>query len=408
MRKIYLSLSAIMIALMIAIGMSVRVKAAENESATTDEVIAVAVNMIMNTRQFEDGVKEPFSIRNIDNIYDLTGEVVSYYVTLNNLSGNFCGYVIVSANKTDNPIMEFANSTTSFFEEAIDSIGNAQDVSKLYISDGIYGVRTDVIYEITNAGCVQMDENTLISVNNLNDESEKDVAKNKDMWNEQINRYNSVYKEDNIALLSDDPRDDGNIIYYPDNYETVDARTNIVPGGDIPYFRMVAFGQGGICSPVVATNLCYYWYRRDSSHFSGLYRDSWQNVCNIFIDYMETNLESGTDESNLYNAYTWYFNEAGIGYNLNYYTGTHGGMDIVNEVDEGYPAHLNMHDHKVYKYHSVLAVGYNMYEYDAGDSIYIKIVDGWGENGVAQLPNRYVWGGCHGTWSYVSFHPYGY
>lgn len=129
MRKIYLSLSAIMIALMIAIGMSVRVKAAENESATTDEVIAVAVNMIMNTRQFEDGVKEPFSIRNIDNIYDLTGEVVSYYVTLNNLSGNFCGYVIVSANKTDNPIMEFANSTTSFFEEAIDSIGNAQDVS---------------------------------------------------------------------------------------------------------------------------------------------------------------------------------------------------------------------------------------------------------------------------------------
>lgn len=71
MRKIYLSLSAIMIALMIAIGMSVRVKAAENESATTDEVIAVAVNMIMNTRQFEDGVKEPFSIRNIDNIYDL-------------------------------------------------------------------------------------------------------------------------------------------------------------------------------------------------------------------------------------------------------------------------------------------------------------------------------------------------
>lgn len=30
MRKIYLSLSAIMIALMIAIGMSVRVKAAEN------------------------------------------------------------------------------------------------------------------------------------------------------------------------------------------------------------------------------------------------------------------------------------------------------------------------------------------------------------------------------------------
>ena len=378
MRKIYLSLSAIMIALMIAIGMSVRVKAAENESATTDEVIAVAVNMIMNTRQFEDGVKEPFSIRNIDNIYDLTGEVVSYYVTLNNLSGNFCGYVIVNANKTDNPIMEFANSTTSFFEEAIESIGNARDVSKLYISDGVY------------------------------DESEKDVAKNKDMWKEQINRYNSVYKEDNIALLSDDPRDDGNIIYYPDNYETVDARTNIVPGGDIPYFRMVAFGQGGICSPVVATNLCYYWYRRDSSHFSGLYRDSWQNVCNIFIDYMETNLESGTDESNLYNAYTWYFNEAGIGYNLNYYTGTHGGMDIVNEVDAGYPAHLNMHDHKVYDYHSVLAVGYNMYEYDAGDSIYIKIVDGWGENGVAQLPNRYVWGGCHGTWSYVSFRPYGY
>lgn len=362
----------------------------------------------MNTRQFEDGVKEPFSIRNIDNIYDLTGEVVSYYVTLNNLSGNFCGYVIVNANKTDNPIMEFANSTTSFFEEAIESIGNARDVSKLYISDGVYGVRTDVIYEITNAGCVQMDENTLISVNNLDDESEKDVAKNKDMWKEQINRYNSVYKEDNIALLSDDPRDDGNIIYYPDNYETVDARTNIVPGGDIPYFRMVAFGQGGICSPVVATNLCYYWYRRDSSHFSGLYRDSWQNVCNIFIDYMETNLESGTDESNLYNAYTWYFNEAGIGYNLNYYTGTHGGMDIVNEVDAGYPAHLNMHDHKVYDYHSVLAVGYNMYEYDAGDSIYIKIVDGWGENGVAQLPNRYVWGGCHGTWSYVSFRPYGY
>lgn len=386
--------------------------AEENASVSQEDVVAVAVNMMMNTFPFEDGIHQPFRLRSIEDIYDVNGNIASYYVTFEDLNGNYCGYVIVSASKLQNPVMEFAVGKGSFIEESKNSIAGAKQNCKLiYLGDGIYGVRqsNDILYEMTPAGCVEADEAGLLETSAVqNFKSEKTENYNA-LWNEQISSYNKIYKNDKLkaAYSSDDPRE--GLIYNPEEYEYTSAVEKIVPGGNMYYFTMKYFADGGVCSPAAATNLCYYWYRRDSSHFAGLYRNSWQNVFNTLAEYMETDTETGTANVNAYNGYRWYFNEAGIRYSLNYYSQINKEQVIVDEINAGYPAHLVLNAHNEYKYHSVLAIGYKQFNYASEKSTYIRIADGWGENNdTIHLPNRYVWGGCQGWWNYFSFRPEGY
>lgn len=410
-RKISLLLALLMLLSIVTCKKPMLAEAAENDAATIDEVIAVSVNMIMNTYQFEDGMHSPFRLRDVTSICDVTGDIVSYYVTFKDLEDNYCGYVIVNASKRTNPIMEFAISSTSFLEEAEKTVTGGTNANIVYFGDGVYGLKTDKLYEVTGEGCKEINESAVIDAyasGTIQSDSNNDT-KYKNLWNEQVGAYNKKYNSGSNINSNLASREDGGYVYYPDNYETVSAVSNIVQDGNILYFCMRAFGDGPICVPVTATNLCYYWYRRDASHFAGLYRSSWENVFNTFFEYMETDNETGTNETNAYNGYRWFFNEADIQYSLNYYTGTNNGRSIVSEIDAGYPADLFLHNYQCYIDHSVLAVGYRQYNYDSGESIYIRIADGWGEgNNLTQIPDRYVWGDCQGNWNYISFRPSGY
>ena len=82
--------------------------------------------------------------------------------------------------------------------------------------------------------------------------------------------------------------------------------------------------------------------------------------------------------------------------------GTSGGVEIMNEIDKGFPCHLILHSHKKYNDHSVFAIGYQLFYYNDINKpydIFIRIADGW-----TSQPNRYVWGGCYGNWNYVTVH----
>ena len=57
---------------------------------------------------------------------------------------------------------------------------------------------------------------------------------------------------------------------------------------------------------------------------------------------------------------------------------------------------LLMNRHYQYGNHFVLALGYKQYTYPNYVSNYILIADGW-----KGTPDRYVWGGCSGSWYYV-------
>lgn len=81
--------------------------------------------------------------------------------------------------------------------------------------------------------------------------------------------------------------------------------------------------------------------------------------------------------------------------------GTDEGQKLVNDLNNGRPCHLIMHNHRTYGEHSVLAIGYVDFTYDSiyndPSSTYIRIADGW-----SSTADRYVWGSCYGTWNYVS------
>lgn len=391
------------------------VRAEESTMASQEEVTAIAVNMMMNTFPFEDGMHTSFKLKGIEEIYDINGNIVSYYVTFEDLEGNYCGYVIVNASKLQNPVMEFSVGAGSFIESSKKSLAGMSQGSKLvYLDNGVYGIRQadGKLYEIADAGCVAADEKALRSALEIQLYSDENSDNYMALWDEQLEAYNSVYGNDKlrVSYLSNGPSE-GDFIYNPEEYEYTSAIERIVPGGNMYYFTMIYFSEGGVCMPTAATNLCYYWYRRDSSHFAGLYRDSWQNVFNTLAEYMATT-SSGTNCTDAYNGFRWYFNEAGLRYSLNYTIGTNNGQLIVDEINAGYPTDLVLSNaDEPYQNHSVFAIGYKQFNYASGSSIYIRIADGWGENvgiDTIHLPNRYVWNGSQGTWEYFSFRPEGY
>ena len=87
-------------------------------------------------------------------------------------------------------------------------------------------------------------------------------------------------------------------------------------------------------------------------------------------------------------------------FNITTGIGTNSGKVIAKEIDAGYPPILLMNGHYRYGNHYVLALGYYQFSYSNYDSTYILIADGW-----TAAPKRYVWGGCSGSWYYVSVRP---
>jgi hypothetical protein len=113
---------------------------------------------------------------------------------------------------------------------------------------------------------------------------------------------------------------------------------------------------------------------------------------------MGTNADTyGTYDSSVAPAYVNFFNQRGYNCNATFHSGTNSGAAIITEINNNRPAHLMLHNHRMYGDHSVLAVGYKQYKYAIANSNYIRIVDGW-----INSPTRFVWGGCYGTWNYVS------
>ncbi len=89
--------------------------------------------------------------------------------------------------------------------------------------------------------------------------------------------------------------------------------------------------------------------------------------------------------------------------------GTESGKKVEEELKQDRPCHLSLIDSYTYSNgdgaHSVLALGYKDYWYSnisgwVDNNIYIRIADGWNDT-----PIRYVFGNCHGSWSYTTVIP---
>lgn len=202
---------------------------------------------------------------------------------------------------------------------------------------------------------------------------------------------------------SNPPDEENTYITQPLDYESGYNLTRYytLPSYERKYKTTSNFSGSDNCAPTTAVNLCYYWYSRDPSTYGALKQDIiWSNVHDDFYNLMGTRAIYGTSDTAIAGAYETYFNYVGLSCQATLHYSTDYGQKIVDELRNSRPVHLILHNHRTYGNHSVLALGFYQFQYDDGNSTYIRIADGWSTD-----PNRYVWGGCAGYWNYVTVIP---
>lgn len=384
----------------------IKVKANDTSNKiSVDDALKVAkvhiINMICKDESISwaQGVK----VEKVQELYNLDDEISAYYISLANEDGDERGYVIVSAEEDKIPIIEYAVNGESFLDVAYEDVmknKNARSIQSkktYYLGNQIYAFELkedgdSSFYKILDDGVSQC------SISDLTMESDEKNLKYKNIWNNYKQEYNNLSKNGNVTRGSNPP-DDGGFITKPSDYESGynNYFAYTISNGWQAYFIMTDFSYGGVCAPTAATNLCYYWALRNQSQYGALCNGTWAGTYNSLYEYMETSDDSGTYDVDVAPAYERYFNERGFSCSSNFYKGTDSGLLVINELNKDRPCHLMVHSHNTYGDHSVVAIGYEYYNYGGEESSYIQIVDGW-----TRLPERYVWGGCYGTWNYVT------
>lgn len=410
--KIYKRIITIMLTIIMALNMNMISFAGEHKELSSNEKIVLLkaeevaifhVKSVMATNEdspWNSGVR----ISQRKAMFDINNEISAYYLELENKNKEPAGYIVVGANMGEFPIIEYSDMGVSFLDMGLqntkskieeDSGLNVKENSSkvLYLGNLFYAVEhtmeneETITYDITTSDCSKME------LSDITDKNTDDLA---DIIQEAWNFY-----ETNTG--GSNPPDSGeDFITNPSNYESGYDSVNhfIITNGARYYNTMTDFADSNakVCAPTAATNLCKYWYLRDTSRFVNLFKDcSWDSVFDSFVDYMETSYyETGTSDYNVADAYRLFFDEVGLSCQAWFSSGTNNGRYIVNELDNDRPCHLMVHDHYLYGNHSVLAVGYAEYKYGSSYSTYIRIADGW-----TNYPSRYVWGPCNGSWCYV-------
>lgn len=398
-RKICIFLSAMLLSMHV---LCFSVDAADVEQvydvsfAMAEKVAVNQVIQVMNANKeskWNAGVK--INERRV--IFDADDEISEYYFGLCDREEKPCGYVITGSDSSMYPVIEYSDEGESFLEQAIETIDKKEKTKNVKQSKIYYG--GDISYAVENTmedGSVKFYDITTSDCQEVDKQEFPEHFKGRE-------KYNDVWKNSSETSGSNPPDSGDEFITNPGSYENgySDSRSYSVDRAYRPYNIMDSFCEGEVCSPTAATNLCKYWYYRDSNRYSELYKNnSWQDVFNAFFDYMETTIDGGTSKYNMADAYMLYFEERGLYCWARLYYGTNSGQSIVDELNNNRPCHLNVSGHYKYGNHSVIALGYAQFTYDhwygKSYSTYIQIADGW-----TYYPSRYVWGGCSGTWDYV-------
>lgn len=186
-------------------------------------------------------------------------------------------------------------------------------------------------------------------------------------------------------------------ITSPSEYESgyYDKSIVNVPTYSIRFFYMDDFAKAGNisrsnhCAPTAGINLAYYWYNRNNSKYASLMRTSWENSFVILHSLMKTTNSGGTYTKYLASAYQQYFyNYCGLVLSKCQLVSSPTIAQMKQEINEGYPFHICVYNHNVYKNHSMLALGYERYYYrnTGTEECYLRVADGW-----LPYPTRYVY-----------------
>lgn len=318
-------------------------------------------------------------------IFDRDNNITAYHVAVVK-EGKNVGSIIVSV-EIPNRVIEYTIEGKDFVEKARKEInlefGVNEEHQKIYYLGGLnYAVGLDN----DSKKCVD------ITTNNFN------ILTKKQMRN--VEKSNEC-AESMVGKTPDNTGD--SFITAPYKYEKgyISSKTKSVTNANLEYKIMKDYSNGQVCSPIAALNCIYYWYHRDKKKYKNLLDATWFKTYSKLFSYMGTSNKEGTSTKKIAPAYKKYIKGRKYSVTVNFHSGTNEGKDIVTEINKNRPCHLNVCKHYKYDNHSVLALGYEQYVYKHwyGKSYetYIRIADGW-----TRRPSRYVWGGCKGTWNYIS------
>lgn len=179
-----------------------------------------------------------------------------------------------------------------------------------------------------------------------------------------------------------------------------------VPNYNLQYFTSDYFDEingnkyENHCSPLVATNLIYYWNNIFSEKIDILQNNSIENTFEKFFKLMDTSIIDGTSRKDISPSYIKYFEQKKISIISKHYT-TYKDSEVIKQIDNGFPVHISLNNHFNYGNHSVLAVGYIRYQYKTTlgykYKTYLRIVDGF-----VSTPNRFITSSSSGDWDYFT------
>ncbi len=320
-------------------------------------------------------------------LFDVNGDDYAYYFELEDRQGEPQGYVIVSAKREEYPIVEFSDEGGSFLDAAYEAIerdmqweedNTLEKSSKIiYLGNSTYILRyadgkgNERLLDISTGDYCEFPSEELVQEVQKEDYSEA--------WAYYLNAE---------SRGSNPPDSGGDIIEVPSDYESgyKNVRYKDVTGAYRKYFVMSDYMDGKVCAPTAATNLCYYWYNRNSKYTALKIDEQWWGTFTFLFQELDASSTHGTPRKNTPDAIKAYL-----------YNTTNEGKSVVYEIDADRPCILHLSDHYKYGNHATVALGYKQYVYDGyfGDtySTYIRIADGW-----TNYPRRFVWGGCKGSW----------
>ncbi len=370
---------------------------------TAKKVAIAHICSVMQTDEskWEKGLK----IFKTTTMYDFDKEPSAYLFELMNKNDEECGYVVIGANKTSYPIIEFSFSSTPFIYKAVNEIENSRknkdnnkELKKVnfyylkglnYFAQLQYNDNEDETFNILTNNYTKINKQSINNAyKNLKNQFKARDEHCKKLWNGWMQHLENT-KGSNPPSSDDYPIDN------PDNYESGYHNTTwytIAWEKPSDYFVMNDFRYidgtqyRNHCAPTAGTNILYYWYNQDSSKYSSLkYNNKWNNTFVEMHKQMGTTNEDGTSNNALVSAYEAYFSDRNLSCNATFYSDV-SWSKIKSEIDNKRPSHICLHGAPrdyYYGHHSVVGFGYAIFQYRFADIIptsysnYIQILDGW-------------------------------
>lgn len=289
-------------------------------------------------------------------MYSLDGNVEAYYVSVINEKKESAGYVIVGANKSHAPVIEFGVFNEFYPAVAMKKIEGDR---LYYLGSVCYMVgKDDHIVDATSFGELKKVDIDSVKKNGV---IREDYSNAWDYWEKQLETKHISIKDNRIEEPS----------YKAELVKRGNSRD--VTGYNLAYKVMDSFpGETNHCLPLAGINLFIYWTNRSSSYASlRQYNDQfWKKTFRILKTDMQTDPIDGTNPDKGEEGFKTYFRRC---YIRNYveYNENADYLFCKYEINANRPIIIDYLYDPFYR-HAVLGLGYS---YD--DVFNVRVADGY-------------------------------